>query len=392
MMRMRKIFVFLLVSILILSGCSAKEDNTASQDAVTILQTMLEHLAEHGEADSLVWHTEPDDVNTYLMGFYRLPGLQWTDAAIVHADGARAFELAVIFTDEKDAGAVSDALKEYLIGRQGDFTGYFPEEASLVKNALVMTRGGCVALAVCDSPETALSGFESCFGEGVSATGIPEVPGADPDSDEYRPDGRLVYVDPGIDDMTHFDDRAIVAAWRSGDRSGLSEEDEQVLDAAMAVLRECTDSYMSAYEIERAVYVWLTTHVAYDYSHYDGDVPPRSSYEPYGPLVNGAGVCLGYAETFRLLMDMAGIECITVDGASFHNRENHAWNMVRLDGAWYCVDPTWDHINVDGDYLLDDLMTCYNYFNVTSQHMYDTDHQWDYDNVPEAVAEDGGYF
>ena len=32
----------------------------------------------------------------------------------------------------------------------------------------------------------------------------------------------------------------------------------------------------------------------------------------------------------------------------------------------------------------------YTYFNVTSDFLADTDHQWDYDSVPEATAEDGG--
>ena len=35
---------------------------------------------------------------------------------------------------------------------------------------------------------------------------------------------------------------------------------------------------------------------------------PAPPNEPYGPLIEGKGVCLGYAETFRLLMDMAGVE------------------------------------------------------------------------------------
>ena len=163
-----------------------------------------------------------------------------------------------------------------------------------------------------------------------------------------------------------------------------------MLDAAGQVLKEWTKPGMGDYEKELAVYCWLTTHVDYDWSHYTKRGAPRTSYEAYGPLVEGKGVCLGYATTFQLLMDMAEVECMTVVGASFRNQGNHAWNMVQLDGTWYCLDPTWDHINVDQDYPPEELRPMYRYFNVTSDYMAFTDHQWDYDSVPEAAAEDYG--
>ena len=56
--------------------------------------------------------------------------------------------------------------------------------------------------------------------------------------------------------------------------------------------------------------------------------------------------------------------------------------MVRLNGNWYCVDPTWDAGRTDSRLWL--------FFNVTSSWMAMTDHQWDYSAVPEAEAEDGG--
>ena len=186
--------------------------------------------------------------------------------------------------------------------------------------------------------------------------------------------------------MTLFDNSAILAAWESGDDSGLSKQDKEVLDAAKRVFDRYVTPGMTDYAKEYALYTWLTGNVNYDKTHYEKKGAPRTSYQPYGPLIQGKGVCLGYAETFRLLMDMAGIECITVTGAAFGNRENHTWNMVKLNGQWYCVDPTWDTrpwMDENGEFV-------YTYFNVTSDFLADTDHQWDYDSVPEATAEDGG--
>lgn len=230
--------------------------------------------------------------------------------------------------------------------------------------------------------------FEDCFGDGLFAYGIPAILGPDPE--DLRPDGRIIYKDPGREDMTLFDASAILAAWERGDDSGLSKKDKQVLDAARAVFAEHIAPEMSDYDKEAALYYWLVRNTDYDWSHYEETGAPRTSYEPYGPLIEGKGVCLGYAETFRLLMSMAGIECITVTGAAHMNRENHAWNMVKLNGQWYCADPTWEHIPAGPPDGPEDPMQYANYFNVTSKFMADTNHQWDYDNTPEAIADDFG--
>ena len=384
---MKKYLSLLLVLVLLLSGCGKKDKGATGQDAETIAKVMLDSLAEHQEADDLTWYLEPGDVDSYITDYYKLEDLNWLDGAIVRMEGSRAFELAVLFLDEWDVEGAVGALQEYLLDRKASFTGYFPDQAALIDSALVLSKKQCAALIICEDPDAAQTAFESCFDDGANAVGIPAILGTDEEG--LRPDGRLIYKDPGKDDMTLFDNSAILAAWKNGDSSSLSREDKQVLDAAERVFEECVTSEMSDYDKELALYTWLTGNVSYDQAHYEKKGAPRASYEPYGPLVKGKGVCLGYATAFQLLMDMADIECITVTGAAFMSRENHAWNMVRLNGEWYCVDPTWDMdlwISAqDGEASVQ-----YRYFNVTSQYMADTDHQWDYDSVPEATAEDHG--
>lgn len=53
-------------------------------------------------------------------------------------------------------------------------------------------------------------------------------------------------------------------------------------------------------------------------------------------LFGRSTVCAGYAQLFTLLCGRADIQCVTVTSAG------HAWNKVRLGGAWYNVDCTWD--------------------------------------------------
>ena len=147
---------------------------------------------------------------------------------------------------------------------------------------------------------------------------------------------------------------------------------------------------MSDYQKEAAVYQWLVQNVNYDWTHNDVMVStPRESFTPYGGLVNRTAVCLGYATSFQLLMDLAGVEFITVVGAAHQSTGDHAWNMVRLDGNWYCVDVTWDASRRQNGQTKG-LPSGWRYFNVTSSYMAGSDHQWDYANIPEAVTEGNG--
>ena len=104
-------------------------------------------------------------------------------------------------------------------------------------------------------------------------------------------------------------------------------------------------------------------------------------------LVEGQAICMGYANTFQLFMDLLDIPCVTVIGASGGSREDHAWNLVQLDGDWYAVDTTWD--DPLGSYVgvpAANEKEHHRYFNVTSDFLRQTDHQWDYDAVQEATG------
>ena len=139
---------------------------------------------------------------------------------------------------------------------------------------------------------------------------------------------------------------------------------------------------MTPAEQELAVHDWIIDHAVYDESH---TFPNRS--HPYGLLVEGQAICMGYANTFQLFMDLLDIPCVTVIGASGGSREDHAWNLVQLDGDWYAVDTTWD--DPLGSYVgipAANEKEHHRYFNVTSDFLRQTDHQWDYDAVQEATG------
>ena len=84
----------------------------------------------------------------------------------------------------------------------------------------------------------------------------------------------------------------------------------------------------------------------------------------YTTLVEGKGVCAGYAFALQYLLMRAGIQSYYVVG---YARENHAWNLAKIDGEWYYVDATWDDPLYNGSD--DPYSPYYSYFNITTNKL-----------------------
>ena len=360
---------------------------------------------------------ESEDFPRMVEETYGIPGDQVVDGFVIDDTGDALFELIVLRMTDDDAAmqgsdvldAYKDRLKEPFFERAEDGAKIVTEENgeaySLIGQSHRARQNEYLWLLICQDSEKVHERFHSAvlevwraqeepqptpqpqameIAEGVYFIDIaqPEAVGeADPDHP-----GRVRYVQPGEEDMSLYDTSAITAAWAGGDPEELSAQDRAIYDGAKAVLERILQDGMSEFAKEAAIYEWVLQNVEYDWTHTDVMAEtPRESYTPYGGVVNRKAVCLGYASTIQLLMELAGIECITVVGAA--QGGDHAWNQVRLDGEWYCVDVTWDW-----SYWEDGTMKGreWRYFNTTSDYMARTNHQWDYDNVPEAAAEDHG--
>lgn len=424
---------------LLLSACGggATEETTPPDlSADQLARSVVDYQTDGEGLEPLTGQDRSDRLSA-------LYGLEdWEDAAVYAAGGMDAREVIVVrLSDETAAQAAAERLENYRQSRRGDFFGYAPAQADLLDGAAVLTSGPYAALLVCTDMESARSAFDaSLAGETLpvlapaSAPPVPTetplptpspspvptpeptpaqtpepTPGPTPEPTQEpaptptpkpspEPDRREV-VNPGLDisdfppfdppnqeDMTLYDTTAIRAAWESGEDAGLSERDAAILAKCREVLGELITDGMTDFQKEVALHDWLVDWGNYDQTIYDSPIHVgRTGYrDPYGMLVGGYGICLGYATTFQLLMDLAGVECITVVGAGSNSTSDHAWNMVRLDGEWYCVDPTWDDPVVRGGTATPSMQ--HRYFNVTSEWMRETNHQWDYLYVPEATA------
>lgn len=161
-------------------------------------------------------------------------------------------------------------------------------------------------------------------------------------------------------------------AYKSGETSELTDKEKETLDMAKDAIKEMKiKDDMSEYDKEKAVYDWMTSSLQQDRGALT--VIPATQEDcdsPYGVLKYHNAVCVGYATTFRMFMQMLDIECMVV-----HNTERyHSWDIVKMDGEWYITDIYSDAGN--GNYA---------HFNMTDA-MWGQDQNWDHDYFPAATS------
>lgn len=425
---MKRCLAFLLCILFCLPAACTRQDDSVVSDAAEqkierTAQTIAAAVAEsQSGADGL---TElSDDI---LEGYLNSLGLTgWEDAAVLTGQGMDGREITVVrMSDESAAEVVALLLEDHRQARVRDFFGYAPDQADLLENAQVLVRENFAAFLACEDGAGAKAAFAACFDENAVTVHITPSPAATPEpTPEGTPEPALSpepgvtpeptpaptpeatpeptaeptvlnpdldisgfppYHQPGDVDMTLYDNSNLVAAWRSGDDSGLSNKERAILKACRTAFDAVITEGMTDFEKELALHDWLMAHGKYDDKSRDNvaHMGRPNNTDPYGMLVRGYGICLGFAVTFQLLMDLAEVECITVVGAAYNSTADHAWNMVKLEGEWYCVDVTWNNSYED---IGVSAKATHRYFNVTSAMLRQHDHQWDYRNIPEATA------
>ena len=91
----------------------------------------------------------------------------------------------------------------------------------------------------------------------------------------------------------------------------------------------------------------------------ESDMNNNSYNKATGNLLNGLGLCGGYADSMALFLDRFGINNYKIAS------ETHIWNLVELDNKWYHLDLTWDDpVISDGSHRLDRL-----FFLITDQRL-----------------------
>ena len=137
----------------------------------------------------------------------------------------------------------------------------------------------------------------------------------------------------------------MVDAYRSGDLSGLSAEEQQCLAMAVEAATQLRAMYGDALSLEKAIYDLICRNVTY--RNYPDTTSVEFSRVVTVPsaMLEGVGNCQAYARMFYLLGTLCGLKVGFLSGwYADHDEGQHIWNTIELNGQLYMVDVT------DGDF------------------------------------------
>ncbi len=99
------------------------------------------------------------------------------------------------------------------------------------------------------------------------------------------------------------------------------------------IYNEVTNSSMSVREKILSIHDYIANHTYYDQNY---TKVMGNSNNAYGALAEGKAICSGYADAMQLFL-------IKMNVPNYKLTSNdHIWNYVYLDNAWYHLDVSWD--------------------------------------------------
>lgn len=172
------------------------------------------------------------------------------------------------------------------------------------------------------------------------------------------------------------------------DAAEREEKQRQIEEQAEAYL-QTVNPQASDYEKVKYVYETIVLETEYERDAED-------SQNIYSVFVNHESVCQGYAKAAQYLLTRLGVRATLVKG-TVYGGENHAWNLVWIDGAAYYMDTTWG----DASYQIveegaEDASfkpaVNYDYLCVTTEQLVQTHVIDNIVPLPECMSTDANYY
>lgn len=186
-------------------------------------------------------------------------------------------------------------------------------------------------------------------------------------------DGYNVYVS-----LKYMDNYPIIAAYEKNDMTGLTDRQLELLNAYYNIIAQIIKNDMSDYEKELAVHDYLVQNT--EYIENTGNTDSGNEMSAYGAIIQKKAGAAGFAESFKTILDMSGVDCQVITGTK--EEVSYTWNIVRIDGEWY-------HVDVAGDKGSDGIS--HKYFNVSDVEMGGRC-TWDNENYPACKGEKYSYY
>lgn len=132
--------------------------------------------------------------------------------------------------------------------------------------------------------------------------------------------------------------------------------EKQLNDVTEPILKK-VQQMDSDYEKVKYIYDYIIDHTSYqENSIHNQTILSVFLYQ--------SSVCAGYAKSIQYLLSKAGIPCTYLWGGTTYSSEDHAWNMVNMDGEYYYLDAT----NGDSDEDIDKRWR-YSFFTMNTKQM-----------------------
>ena len=207
---------------------------------------------------------------------------------------------------------------EYITGKDGKFsqTLWIPKKADKMVMYVVPTSK---AETIYTGPWTVRKRYTV---NGSTPFGAYTTPTSYAKAQEYRTNKSEAVVQEWLADSTLEATRA-------------SNPYKYVTDVSAKIKAEApNDKFMQV----KLIHDLLAELIPYDMEGVNLEPMPPQDY--WTVLKTKKGVCQGYALTFNKFCEIMGIDCDYVFG--WNRSDTHAWDIVRIEGACYLLDVTWD--------------------------------------------------
>lgn len=145
---------------------------------------------------------------------------------------------------------------------------------------------------------------------------------------------------------------------------------------------------------DKIAYIAISiSHLPYHWNINETINPNGYSTQIASSLINGGGQCSAYSEMFNMAMNRLGVENRIVYGIAKTGDVGefpHAWSMIKLNGQWYHVDPTFIRCQLllKGIGWLESkpVIINWNYFMFTDDYALKNGRKWNREFYPKSTT------